>query len=1133
MSDPISSYIADVQRNLQAGIAREHTYRPALKTLVEALATGVTAFNDPKRVDCGALDFTVARDTKHGPLTIGYIEAKDIDTDLQAIERDAARKSPTTRDGEQLKRYLTLPNLILTDYLEFRWYVDGQPRMPPVRLARPIQAGKLQKEPGGPEAVVQLIRAFLDHKPPPVSKPRDLALRMARLTHLIRDMLIAAFDTGHASGMLHDLHRAFEETLVPDLKVPDFADMYAQTLAYGLFAARVNHEEGRGRFRRLGAAAEIPKTNPFLRKLFDAITGTALDDEPYVGLVDDLAQLLADTDIPALLADFGKRGVGQDPALHFYQTFLAEYAPQIQEQRGVYYTPEPVVSYIVRSVDYLLKTRFRCPQGLADESTVTYTRRGDGEERQEPCHRVLILDPACGTGTFLYTVVDLIREQFIRQGNAGMWPGYVRQHLLPRLFGFELMMAPYAVAHLKLAMQLAAQDMPPEQRPNWGCDLTDERLAIYLTNTLEQAIARSDLLMAPFITDEANAAVRVKRDLPIMVVLGNPPYSGHSANRSETIVEVQRIRLVKGKQVPIKRGRLPATVKRKVKTFIGQLIEDYKLVDGAPLGEKNPKWLQDDYVKFIRFGQWRIQQTGAGVLAFITNHGYLDNPTFRGMRQQLMQAFTDIYVLDLHGNSKKKEVCPDGSPDKNVFDIQQGVAISIFVREPGKSGPATVHHAELWGLQQPKYNTLFETDLASTQWAELTPESPFYLFLPQRTELRAGYDRGWKLPDAFPVNSVGIVTSRDGFVFDFDPEALRARIADFLDPKNSDDAVRQRYLSKGDKLNVGEARKKLRADKRLGRAFTSCLYRPFDVRRLLYHDALIERARREVMRHMLSGENLGLVTARSNKSPDPDHFFCSRLPMEAKCGESTTQSYLLPLYVYPSHHEVASGLYRANERRPNLNPAFIADIENRLGLTFAPDGTGDLQNTFGPEDVFHYIYAVLHSPTYRTRYADFLKIDFPHIPLTSDLGLFRALCAKGKELAALHLMESPILDTAPAQHPYPVSGDHTIEKGHPRYLAPGQPDPATAKPLAAGRVYISRDVPKTGKKGQYFDGVPPEVWDFHVGGYQVCEKWLKDRRGRTLSYDDLAHYQKIVVALKDTIRLMAEIDRAIPSWPLP
>jgi len=1130
MPDPISSYIADVQRSLQAGIATEHTYRSALEALVEALATGVTAFNDPKRVECGAPDFTVARDAKHGPVTIGYIETKDIDTDLQAIERDAARKSPTDRNGEQLKRYLTLPNLILTDYLEFRWYVDGQRRMS-ARLAHPIQAGKLQKEPDGAQAVAQLLHAFLDHKPPPIATPKELALRMACLTHHIRDMIVTAFHTGHASTTLRELHRAFEETLVPDLKVPDFADMFAQTLAYGLFAAGVNHDESRGPFRRLGAAAEIPKTNPFLRRLFNAITGTDLDDEPYVGFVDDLAQLLDETDIPAVLADFGKRGVGQDPTLHFYETFLKEYDPQIREMRGVYYTPEPVVSYIVRSVDHLLKTRFGCPQGLADESTVAYTRPGaDGEEREETSHRVLILDPACGTGTFLYAVIDLIREQFIRQGNVGMWPGYVRQHLLPRLFGFELMMAPYAVAHLKLAMQLAAQDMPQEQRANWTCDLTDERLGVYLTNTLEQAIASSDLLMAPYISDEANAAVRVKRDLPIMVVLGNPPYSGHSANRSEMIVEVQRTRRIKGQEVLILRGGKPAMVKKAVPTFIGRLLRDYYQVDGQPLGEKNPKWLQDDYVKFIRFGQWRIQQTGAGILAFITNHSYLDNPTFRGMRQQLMQAFTDIYVLDLHGNSKKKEVCPDGSPDKNVFDIQQGVAIGVFIKELGKPGPATVHHADLWGPREGKYHTLLESGVAATDWEELKPSSPFYLFVPRDEAQLDEYENGWKITDIFPINNIAMQTHRDYFVTDMDRKILYTRISTFRNGIISDEQVRTQF-NLGE-WNVTAARKKVHDDKNWEDRFVSCLWRPFDFRYLYYHKDLIDRPRSQITEPLLQ-HNMALLAMRQIALQGGcSHFLVANVPSIDRVFYSDKgAASVFPLYLYPSDQEVASGLYAQDERRPNLSPAFIADIEKRLGLTFLPDGAGDLENTFGPEDVSHYIYAVLHSPAYRTRYAGFLKIDFPRIPLTSDVGLFRALCAKGKELVALHLMESPLLNRLITT--YPVPGDNLVEKGHPRYLAPGEPDPATGKPLAAGRVYISRDLPKTGKKGQYFDGVPPEVWNFQVGGYQVCEKWLKDRRGRTLSYDDLSHYQKIVVALKETIRLMDEIDAVIPSWPLP
>jgi len=1106
MPDPISSYIADVQRSLQAGIATEHTYRPALEALVEALATGVTAFNDPKRIECGAPDYTVARSTKHGPLTVGYIETKDIDTDLQAIERDAARKSPTTRDGEQLKRYLTLPNLILTDYLEFRWYVDGQPRMPPVRLARPIQAGKLQREPGGPQAVTQLLHAFLDHKPPPVSKPRDLALRMARLTHLIRDMIVTAFDTGHASSTLRELHRAFEETLVPDLKVSDFADMYAQTLAYGLFAARVNHT-GPQPFRRLGAAADIPKTNPFLRRLFDAITGTALDDEPYVGLVDDLAQLLADTDIPAVLADFGKRGVRQDPVLHFYETFLKEYDPQIREMRGVYYTPEPVVSYIVRSIDYLLKTRFGCPQGLADDSTVTYTRPGgDGQERQDTSHRVLILDPACGTGTFLYTVIDLIREEFMRQGNAGMWRGYVREHLLPRLFGFELMMAPYAMAHLKLGMQLAAQDLPDGTRAEWAYDFAaEDRMGVYLTNTLEEALKKSQILFASYISDEANAAAGIKRDLPIMVVLGNPPYSNFGR---------------------MNRGR-----------WIRALLQDYK----TGLKEKKLN-LDDDFIKFVRFGQWRIDRSGAGILAYITNHTYIDAITHRRMRQSLMETFTDIYILDLHGNSRKKEKCPDGSKDENVFDIQQGVAIGIFVKDPAKEGPAKVHHADLWGLREAKYARLFETDLATTHWTELDPRDQHFFFVPKDFEILAEYSSQWILTDVFDVHQNGLKTDRDDLFFDHDREALAQRIKSFYSDAGMSPGFREAYrIEDSSSYDLLSRRVKTSFEPSNIRR---CLYRPFDLRWLYYAPHLTSRPAWEVMYHMMEGENRALCAMRQAVDESFRHVSVSKWLNDLGVLTSHHASQqTFPLYLYPARQggprkqaEIPSlSAWPAGNagRRPNLNPAFVADIEKRLGLSFVPDGTGDLENTFGAEDVFHYIYAVLHSPTYRTRYAAFLKIDFPRIPLTSDLDLFRALCARGKDLVALHLVESPLLSHAAAEHPCPVGGDNTVEKGHPRYLAPGQPDPATARPLEKGRAYISRDLPKTGKKGQYFDGVPAEVWNFHVGGYQVCEKWLKDRRGRTLSYDDLAHYQKIIVALKETIRLMAEIDRAIPSWPLP
>jgi len=661
---------------LRSGLATEHSYRPALKELIEALGPGVTATNDPKRVACGAPDYVVSRDTGHGPLTIGYVETKDIGVSLDETER-----------SEQLRRYLpSLDNLLLTDYLEFRWYVGGERRLT-ARLGswERTRGGRLVIDQAGMVAVVSLLRDFLARQPEPIRTPRDLAQRMARLTHLIRDIIVQSFATGSESDELKDLRSAFTEVLIPDLPIPQFADMFAQTLSYGLFAARINHT-GSTPFRRQDAAREIPRTNPFLRRLFNTITGPDVDDEPFIGFVDDLAQLLAQTDMALVLADFGKRTRQEDPVVHFYETFLAAYDPKLRESRGVYYTPEPVVSYIVRSVDHLLRERFGCADGLADTGDVTHQRtNAAGRSIVERMPRVQILDPACGTATFLYAVTDHIRQHFMQQRQAGLWSGYVRSQLLPRIHGFELLIAPYAVAHLKLGMQLAGLDLPESQRKDWAYTFTgDERLGVYLTNTLEQALKKSELLVGRYISEEANAAADIKRDKPILVVLGNPPYSGNSANKGD---------------------------------WIERLVRDYYAVDGKPLGERNPKWLQDDYVKFLRFGQWRIQQTGSGILAFITNHGYLDNPTFRGMRQQLMETFTDIYILNLHGNSKKRELPPEGGRDENVFDIQQGVAIGVFVKEVGKNGPANVHHADLWGPRENKYVWLGQQSVNTTKRA--------------------------------------------------------------------------------------------------------------------------------------------------------------------------------------------------------------------------------------------------------------------------------------------------------------------------------------------------------------------------------------------------------------------------------
>ncbi len=676
MSDIIKSYLAKIDREFKTGRATEHTHRPALKDLIESLDPGIRATNEPKRVECGAPDFILRRDG----LSIGYVETKDLGRSLDEAE-----------DSDQLERYKkSLPNLILTDYLEFRWFVDGQLR-DSARLGRIGKGDKILPDKKGIEETVELLKLFLESRPQPITTPRELSERAAKLAHIIRDTIVEAFQKEKASQDLKDLRDAFAEVLIPDLnkpeKVSEFADMYAQTIVYGLFAARCNHK-GPEPFQRLGAAREIPKTNPFLKKLFETITGSSLDEEPYVDFVDDLVQILANSDIGKVLENFGKRTRQEDPIVHFYETFLAAYDPRTREKRGVYYTPEPVVQYIVKSVDHILKTRFGLEGGLAHTADIVeYDREEaflDEQGRpdrskllktvQEERPRVLILDPACGTGTFIYAVMDFIRAEFMKRGDAGLWSAYVRDHLLPRLFGFELLMAPYAMAHFKLGMLLAGYDLPKEQQKQWQYDFEgEERLGIYLTNTLDEAPSEWQKLFGAYriLSEEANAASRVKRDLPIMVVLGNPPYSNFGMmNKS---------------------------------SFILNLLKDYK----KDLNEKKLN-LDDDFIKFIRWAQWRINLTGYGILAFITNNTYIDGITHRQMRKSLMNSFNEIYILDLHGSSTKKEICHDGSKDENVFDIQQGVAIGVFIKNRNMNSKiARVYHSEMWGRREEKYKNLY------------------------------------------------------------------------------------------------------------------------------------------------------------------------------------------------------------------------------------------------------------------------------------------------------------------------------------------------------------------------------------------------------------------------------------------
>ena len=994
-----------------SGRATEHSYRPALRTLIEALGgDGVRALDEPAHTACGAPDFIVER----GGVPVGHVECKDVGAHLDRAEV-----------GEQLRRYRDgLPNLILTDYLEFRWYAAGSPRMS-ARLA----------DPGGAAGVAALFEAFFAADGPRVGDARELARRIAAKARLLRDGIARILAQDGAAGPLGDLLAAYRRVLIADLSPAAFADLQAQTAACGLFAARCLHDPRAGRFTRQAAA--FAETTPFLRDLFGRIAGPGIDPR-IAWIADDLADLLDRADMAAVLAAFGRR---EDPVVHFYEDFLAAYDPALRERRGVYYTPEPVVGYVVRSIDRLLRDRFALADGLAQAA----------DDGTRP---VLILDPAAGTGTFLREAVACIRATVEAKGLAGAWPDYARDRLLPRLFGFELLMAPYAVCHLKLALEIGGAGLRlPAGR----------RLGVFLTNALEEAHeGTTGALFAHEIAREAASADAVKREKPVMVVLGNPPYSGHSANKGRWIAGLLR-------------GRDGAAA-----------TGSYFHVDGRPLGEKNPKWLNDDYVKFIRFAQWRIERTGEGVLGFVTNHAWLDNPTFRGMRRSLMETFDEIRLLDLHGNAKKKERAPDGSKDENVFDIQQGVAIGLFVKRRGAGGdPARVFHADLWGAREDKagggkYGWLAANDVETTEWTELAPKPPFYLFVPRDETLSEEYEAYAGIAEIFPLNSVGIVTTHDQFAISWTREeadrqgrapsghrvgggGARPLAALFAEPvavPPGQTRARRRRVAGPDRAGalppVRHARDRVRPQRR--RHAPRARHAPHAGRA---KPGALRRARR-------TGRRVGRTgTSLSSRRP---------LRTSTCSGAAATASFL------------STSIRRQTVRaKPNLDPRFMDDLRGKLGLDFAP------------EDVFHYLYAVLHSPQYRRRYADFLKSDFPRIPLTGDRDLFADLARLGNRLADLHLMEAEGQDP-PA---FPVAGSNRITRAR----------------HAGDRAWINDD--------QYFDGVARTTWEFAVGGYRPAEKWLKDRKGRTLALDDVERYRSLCAALAETPRLATAIDHGI------
>lgn len=996
----IAEYIKQINEQFGTGIAHEHSYRPMLQQLLSEMLPTFVVTNEPARIECGAPDFIISSSKTNTP--VFYVEAKDID------DRDLDGRK---ENKEQFTRYKkSLDYIIFTDYLDFHLYENGE-WVKNVRLAE-VQGDNIVLCKEDLEDFIALVNHIASTKPSKITSAKRLAIQMAAKARILASTINNAFclaeedcKSAEKNKQLQGQLDAFRKVLINDLTPQGFADIYAQTVAYGMFAARL-HDNTPDNFSRQEAANLIPKTNPFLRNIFQQIAGYDLD-ERIAWIVDDLINVFLATDVQKVMKNYSQKGIHRDPMIHFYEDFLKAYNPSLRKLKGVWYTPQPVVQFIVRAVDEILQRDFELSEGLADYSKfvheVVNEQYEKGEKKfkgksssptiKQEMHRVQILDPATGTGTFLAEVVNQIFDKF--NGMQGMWQGYVNDHLLPRLHGFELLMASYAVAHLKLDMLL--------QQTGFNHAENSRRLKIYLTNSLEEVHPDTGTLWAQWLSDEASAANRIKRDCPVMVMIGNPPYSGESQNKGEWIM---------------------------------RLLEDYKKEPGGKmrLNERNPKWINDDYVKFIRLAQNYVERNKCGIIGFINPHGFLDNPTFRGMRWNLLSTFDKIYTINLHGNYKKKEVCPDGSPDENVFDIQQGVSINLFIKtgEKKASELGKVYYYDLYGKREEKYDFLTNTPFSEVKYQELQPVAPMYFFVPKNFGLMDEYEKGVSISSLFSLGSMGITTGHDKEMV-----SLQSFKSDY---------------------NFQYS------------------YRPFDIRWINYDVKQITRA--NVMNN-LKKPNIALCLIKVNSSSDG----LFKVLMSAGLTDKTILSSkdnanVFPLYLYTKE-------FGEEKKNPNLKKEEWQKFNDAVGKETTP------------EEILAYIYAVLHSLSYRERYKEFLKVDFPRIPLPKTAKEFNRLTAIGQQLIDLHLMNNT--QSWKCTTTFPEVGSQQVD----------------FQKWKDGQVWINDK--------QYFGNVPESVWEFYIGGYQPAQKWLKDRKGHILSFDEIKHYLHIIHALEETMKLMKEI----------
>ena len=1023
----LTTYLKEIHKIYTEGNFREESFYPALKEQFEncsglfSAEEGAGVLVLPKRTEVGIPDFLIRK----GGEIIGYIEAKTPESNIKSEE-----------NSEQLKRYRdAFPNLILTNFSEFRLYRDGK-LVDNAEVCSPLDLQGLKPPVSVPENVdsfFDLLSEFYSFSTPEIRSASELAVVLAKKTRFSRSILEEVFEKekepDYPYPLIKGFYEIFKDTLIEGLKEDRFVDLYAQTITYGLFAAKMMAKEKE--INKDNAWGFIPSGVPLLTKIFYSFSGPNTP-EPLSWVIDDLVRVLNKTDISAIYEESFRQK--KDPVIHFYETFLATYNPKERERLGVYYTPLPVVSYIVKSIHGLLMGKFSKEKGFAEDD-------------------VMLLDPAAGTLTFVIRAIREALSELEKRGLKGLVPSYIERHILQHFFAFEILIVPYIIGHLRVSMVLERE---------WGYEFKEnERFRFYLTNTLEMKKPKQATIL-PELTKEGQEAKKVKEEVPILVVLGNPPYSVSSENKS---------------------------------VFIEKLMEDYKK---EVRKERNIQPLSDDYIKFIRFAHWKIDQTGKGVVGFISNNSYLSGIIHRGMRKELLSTFDEIYILNLHGSSRIGEKTPEGGKDENVFDIQQGVAIAIYVKseKPFKEKEKKVYYADVWGLRDAKYKYLRKNDVTSTDWQELEPKEPYYFFVPKDFALQEEYDKFWKVTDIFNEWSSGVETGRDRVLMGFTSQQITKVFGDIFNPKITLKDLETCYgLKETSGWKIKTRREELF---RKGVIFSPrnivpYAYRPFDPR-FTYYCEFLRRPHQEIMKH-LSENNLALVTSRLLAAPPFKHAFITK-NIGDKCFTSIKTketAYYFPLYLYPDKPKGKLLDEKASEpeRVPNFTTEFLQAIKEALGT----EPTS--------EKIFYYIYAVLYSPSYRKRYEEFLKIDFPRVPLPEDYEKFKKLSELGKELVELHLLKHPSLSET--EIGFPKRGTNVVEKV--RYDEKEE------------RVYFN--------KVQYFDGISKDVWEYRIGAYQVMDKYLKDRKGRELSKEEIEHYMRVAKAVERTIEVQGKVEEAI------